>query len=188
MLALLRSFLTAHPYLALAPMVLVEGPLATILAGALVATGALVWPAALALAVSADLAADCGYYALGRKGQRPWARAHLRRPGLDDARQQRLSAALATGLPQALIGAEVADLGAVPTMLAAGFCGVALHRFLTWNGAITVVKSSALLTVGVLFAAQVVPLVTPTSAVAVLAAVLASALLARAIARRKVSV
>lgn len=186
MIATLWSFLTVHPYLALAPLVLVEGPLATILAGGLVAAGALVWPGALALVVGADLAADCVYYLLGREGRRPWALRILRRLGLDEAREERLSRALATRLPAVLAGAKIADIAAVPTMLAAGFSGVGLRRFLTWNGAITMVKSSLLLTLGALFAAQVVPLVTPVTAVALLAAVVGSALLARTIVRRKV--
>lgn len=185
MIATLWSFLMDHPYLALVPLVLVEGPLATVLAGGLVAAGALVWPAALALVIGSDLAADCVYYLLGREGRRPWARRVLRRLGLDETRQQRLSRALAARLPQVLLGAKVADVAAVPTMLAAGFSGVALRRFLTWNGVITIVKSSLLLTLGVLFAAQVVPLVTPATAVALLAAVVGSALLARTLARRK---
>lgn len=186
MIATLWSVLATHPHLVLVPLVLVEGPLATVLAGSLVATGVLLWPAALALVIGADLVADCVYYLLGREGRRPWARRLLRRLGLDETRQQRLSSALGARLPQVLLGAKIADIAAVPTMLAAGFSGVALRRFLTWNGAITLVKSSLLLTLGALFAAQVVPLVTPVTAAALLAAVVGSALLARTILRREV--
>lgn len=186
MLATLWSFLMVHPYLALVPLVLLEGPLATILAGSLVAAGALAWPAALVLVVAADLTADCVYFLLGRAGRRSWALRALRHLGLDEHRQQSLGAALASHLPMVLTGAKIADAAAVPTMLAAGFSGVRIHRFLAWDGAITAVKSVVLLAAGALFAAQVVPLVTPATSVALLAAVVGSALLARTLVRRKV--
>ncbi len=50
------TLLEAHPYLLLFPLVLLEGPIATVAAGLLVATGIMSWPVAYAVAVPADLA------------------------------------------------------------------------------------------------------------------------------------
>jgi hypothetical protein len=59
------TLLEAHPYLLLFPLVLLEGPIATVAAGLLVATGIMSWPVAYAVAVTADLAGDTPYRRLG---------------------------------------------------------------------------------------------------------------------------
>lgn len=191
MIALLWSWVSVHPYLVLAPLVLVEGPLATIAAGALAAAGAASWAAVWAVVVAADLAADCAYFLLGRAGRRPWPARLLRRLGLDEERHQRLSKALSAHLPRTIIGAKIADVAAVPTLLTAGLSEVPLRRFLPWTAGATAVKSTVLLVLGGLFGARIAPLLTPTTSLLVLAGVIATYLLVRALARshtrRKVS-
>ena len=59
------TLLEAHPYLLLFPLVLLEGPIATVAAGLLVATGIMSWPVAYAVAVTADLAGATPYRRLG---------------------------------------------------------------------------------------------------------------------------
>lgn len=65
------SLLEAHPYLLLFPLVVLEGPLSTVAAGLLVATGVISWSAAFAIAVTADLTGDTFYYLLGHSARRP---------------------------------------------------------------------------------------------------------------------
>ena len=59
------TLLEAQPYLLLFPLVVLEGPIATVAAGLLVATGIMSWPVAYAVAVTADLAGDTPYRRLG---------------------------------------------------------------------------------------------------------------------------
>ena len=185
MIALLWSWVSVHPYLVLAPLVLLEGPLATILAGTLAAAGAASWPAVWAVVVAADLAADCAYFLLGRAGRRPWPARLLRRLGLDEVRRERLTRALSAHLPRVVVGAKIADVAAVPTLLTAGLAGVPLRRFLPWAAGATAVKSTLLLVLGGLFGARIAPLLTPTTSLLVLAGVVATYLFARALARSR---
>ncbi len=61
-------WLMQERYLLLFPIVVVEGPIATILAGFLVSLGYLNFPLAYGLAVTADLLGDTLYYLVGRFG------------------------------------------------------------------------------------------------------------------------
>lgn len=142
------ALLEAHPYLLLFPLVLVEGPVATVAAGLLVATGLMNWPAALAVAVAADLAGDSLYYALGRSARRPGAGRLLARLGLTEERLAGMEALFGRNDGKALVGAKIADVAAVPVFVAAGLAKVGYGRFLAWTAAATVPKAGLLMVLG----------------------------------------
>ena len=152
---LLWSWLAAAPHLLLFPLVLVEGPLATVLAGSLVAAGAIALPTAALLALVADLTADTGFFLLGRLSRRDRGRQLVQRLGLSDTRRHRLALQFEQHLPAVLAGAKVADVAAVPVLLAAGSSGVGYLRFLGWSALLTAPKVAVLLTLGALFGDRV---------------------------------
>src|SRR5918997_533893 len=87
----LWTALADHPYALLGPLVLAEGPAATVLAGSLVGAGlAAFWPILL-IVVVADVTADSVLYLLGRFGNGPRMTRLLRRLGLTDRRRLRLT-------------------------------------------------------------------------------------------------
>lgn len=148
------SLLEAHPYLLLFPLVLLEGPIATIAAGLLVATGVMAWPVAYAIAVTADLAGDSLYYAAGRGARRPGVGGLLSRVGLTQERLAVMEASLSGKAGRAILGAKVVDAAAVPVFVAAGLTKVPYWRFFGWTAAATVPKAALLMGLGYLAGGQ----------------------------------
>ena len=142
------SLLEAHPYLLLFPLVLVEGPVATIAAGLLVAAGLIGWPVAYAVAVTADLTGDTIYYLLGRGARRPRAARLLARLGLTRERLAAMEVSFGQNDARALVGAKIADFAAIPVFTAAGLTKVGYGRFLGWTLAATVPKAGLLMGLG----------------------------------------
>jgi membrane protein DedA with SNARE-associated domain len=169
---------TDHPYALLGPLVLVEGPAATVLGGSLVGAGlALFWPI-LAIVIGADVLADSALYLLGRLGNRPRPARLLRRLGLREHRRARLTAALHGNLPRTVASAKLVDIAAVPAFLAAGLARIPYRRFVGWVAATSAVRAVVLLGLGVLFGRQAAGLLhTPGAALglAVLLGLLAGA-------------
>ena len=150
----LWQWVQAAPHLILFPLVLVEGPLATVLAGSLVAAGSIALPSAALIALVADLTADTGFFLLGRLGREGRGRRFLHRLGLTDERATALEARLGSNLPGVLAAAKVVDVAAVPALLAAGLSGIPYSRFMFWNVLLTAPKVAVLLGLGALFGGQ----------------------------------
>lgn len=142
--------LLEHPYALLGPLVLVEGPAATVTAGSLVGAGlALFWPA-WAIVVLADLAGDSLLYLIGRSAHHPRSARLLTRLGLTDRRRSRFTAAVRQSLPRLVLTAKVADFLAIPAYVSAGVARVPFARFAAWVTAGAAVRGAALLGVGAL--------------------------------------
>jgi membrane protein DedA with SNARE-associated domain len=152
-----------HPYTLLGPLVVAEGPAATVLAGSLVGAGlAAFWPI-LAIVVLADLTADSALYLLGRFGDRPRVGRVLRRLGLTERHRGRLTAAVHGNLPKVVAGAKAVDLAAIPTYLAAGLARVPYRRFIGWVATFSLIRAAVLLGLGVLFGRSAADLLTSPS-------------------------
>lgn len=164
------SLLAAHPFLLLFPLVMLEGPIATICAGFLVSAGLASWPLAYAIAVTADLTADTFYYMLGRSARRPRIRRLIRRLGLTEGRRARFEREVRKNGPKALVGAKVADAAAIPVLVATGLAKVGYGRFLTWNVAATLPRAAVLMALGFFFGEQAIQCLDRGSAFAALAA------------------
>jgi membrane protein DedA with SNARE-associated domain len=148
------STLLDHPYAVLGPLVVVEGPAATVTAGSLVGAGlAGFWPI-LAIVVGADLVADTFLYAVGRAGRHGRVAPWLGRLGLTDERRGRFTAAVKRSVPRVIISAKIADLLAVPAFLSAGLARVPYRRFLPWLAAASAARAVVLLLVGMLLGAR----------------------------------
>ena len=185
------SLLEAHPYLLLFPLVMVEGPLATLCAGFLVAAGFANWPVVYAIAVSADLTGDTLYYLLGRSGRRPrvrrLVRRHVRQLGQTEGRLARLEKEVRTNAAKALIGAKIVDAAAIPVLVATGLAKVGYGRFLAWNVAATLPKAAVLMAVGFLFGEQAIQYLDRGSAFVILVALVLAVWLATRVLSKRIS-
>lgn len=161
------GYVLAHPYLVMFSLMVVEGPVAMVTSGMLVATGAMSFAIAVLLAVAADVGADTAYFFAGRLARRSTANGRvtrlLARMGATAERRSRLEASVRHSLAKILLGAKVFDSAAIPVIATAGGAGVPYLRFLRWNLAITVPKATLLLLVGALVGEKVRPYLTPAN-------------------------
>jgi membrane protein DedA with SNARE-associated domain len=156
-----------HPYTLLGPLVLAEGPAATVLAGSLVGAGlAAFWPILL-IVVVADVTADSALYLLGRFSGRPRIARLLRRLGLTEKRRLRLTTAVVDNLPKVVAGAKAIDLAAIPAYLSAGIARVPYRRFVGWVTLASAIRAGILIGLGVIFGRQAADLLnSPATAIA----------------------
>jgi membrane protein DedA with SNARE-associated domain len=163
----LWAYVLAHPYLVMFSLMVVEGPLAMVTSGMLVATGVLSFLVVLLLAVVADVGADSAYFFAGRLARRSTSSGRLARLlarlGATAEKRARLEASMHHRLAHILLGAKVFDSAAIPVIMTAGGAGVRYLRFLRWNLAITVPKVLLLLLVGALIGDRVRPYLTPAN-------------------------
>ena len=154
-----------HPYLVLGPLVLVEGPAATIAAGTLVGAGlAVFWPI-WAIVVLAEVVGDSLLFLLGRWARRPWAARLLRKLRVD-----RLAA---MPLPRLVITAKLVDVVALPAFVSAGLARIPYRRFVAWVGATAAVRGLVLLGLGALLGSRLTGLLERPGGIFLLTAVVA---------------
>ncbi len=143
----LAGFLIDHGSALLLPLSVIEGPIVSILAGALSAQGFFHWYWALGLLVCGDLIGDLIYYWVGRTGHAPLGRigrtlglGRAFSPGLHRDLRQNATKML-------LIGKWTHSLGCV-ILVGSGMLRVPLPRFILVNLLATVPKSAVLLAFG----------------------------------------
>lgn len=135
-----------HPYLVLGPLVLVEGPAATITAGTLVAAGAATfWPIWL-IVVLAEVIGDSLLYLIGRAARRPSMATWLRK--------LKLGRLADVPLPRLVITAKIIDVVALPAFVWAGLSRISYRRFAAWVGATAAVRGLLLIGLGALLGTQ----------------------------------
>lgn len=169
----LWGYVLAYPYAVMFVLTVLEGPVAMVTTGMLVAAGAMSSVLAVLLVVVADVAADSAYFLAGRLARRGAADGRvdrlLARMGATAERRARLEASVQRRLARILLGAKVFDTAAIPVIAAAGGAGIAFRRFLGWNLVITVPKATLLLLVGVLVGERVRPYLNPANGLLLLA-------------------
>jgi membrane protein DedA with SNARE-associated domain len=163
----LWAYVLAHSYLVMFGLMVVEGPLAMVTSGMLLATGVMSFLVVLLLAVVADVGADTAYFFAGRLARRSTASGRVTRLlaqlGATAERRTRLELSMHRSLARILLGAKVFDTAAIPVIVTAGGAGVRYSRFLRWNLAFTIPKATLLLLVGALIGDRVRPYLTPTN-------------------------
>ena len=165
----LWAYVLAHPYLAMFSLTVVEGPLAMVTSGMLVASGVMTFLVAVLLAVVADVGADSAYFLAGRLARRSTSDGRitrlLARLGATAERRARLEASVQRSLARIMLGAKVFDSAAIPVIVTAGGAGVRYLTFLRWNLAFTVPKATLLLLVGALIGDRIRPYLTPANGI-----------------------
>jgi membrane protein DedA with SNARE-associated domain len=166
-MAKLWAHVLAYPYLVMFGLMVVEGPLAMVTSGMLVATGAMTFVVAVLLAVVADVGADSAYFFAGRLARRSTSDGRvtrlLARAGATAERRARLEASVHRSLARIMLGAKIFDSAAIPVLVTAGGAGVGYLKFLRWNLLLTIPKATLLLLVGALIGDRIRPYLTPVN-------------------------
>lgn len=134
--------------LILLPVTILEGPVATIIAGWLVRLAALPPGVTFVVCLVGDLIGDLMFYALGHQGARRIPARWQARLGLDRHRIAALSAGFARNGMRWLILAKLTQGAGAPVLAAAGAAGMRLGPFLGANLAAGAIKTAALMALG----------------------------------------
>jgi membrane protein DedA with SNARE-associated domain len=145
------GLLYVYSYLILFPLVVVEGPVVTIIAGFLVSLGFMdFWPTYLTVIIG-DLAGDLLYYAAGRYWLGKTYKAVLKFLNVDIKMVHRLEKAIKKRPGPFLFFGKLSHAIGGVILFAAGSAGISLKEFITSNFYATLIKSLVLLAVGYYF-------------------------------------
>jgi membrane protein DedA with SNARE-associated domain len=140
----------------LLPVTIVEGPVATVIAGWLIKIGALPVLPAFAAVLAGDVIGDLLYYAIGHQGLRRMPERWRARLGLNERRIIALSARFDRDGTAFLIAAKLSHGAGAPVLAAAGMAGMRLLPFVLANTAAGALKAAVLLAVGYILGQEAV--------------------------------
>lgn len=153
----LQHFLAVYGYVALFPLAIVEGPIATVFAAFLAARGTLDVTAVFVVVVCADLVGDLLYYGAGRAmSERLTIHGH-EQPGewrwLNWLRRrvEVLGPRIRDGAGPVLLFGKLTHSAGFAVLMAAGAAKVPLRTFLGYNLLATLAKSALLMVTGYWF-------------------------------------
>ncbi|HBE90709.1 MAG: hypothetical protein A3E37_05205 [Candidatus Andersenbacteria bacterium RIFCSPHIGHO2_12_FULL_46_9] len=145
------SLLVSFGYGLFFPAVIIEGPIATLITGLLVANGQLNFLVSYLIIISADTAADLTYYAIGAFGEAGIAQHIKTRLGLTPDRLSSLKNLFYRHSAKTFLTGKILHGPGVFILIAAGAAHVSLLRFFLYNFFITLIKSLLLLLAGYYF-------------------------------------
>ncbi len=138
------------PYILLGLATFAEGPFTLLAAGAGIALGRLLpLPAFLAI-VSGNLAADLGWYSLGRFGKMEWVERACQRLRIDPRGLRRLGRAIRQHAARLIFLSKFTVGLPIPTLIAVGLQRVPARRWIAFLMLGELLKSALLLGVGYL--------------------------------------
>ncbi len=140
-----------YRYVVLFPLVVIEGPIVTIIAGFLSSIRQMNFFLAYTLVVIADVAADSLYYALGHWGRKKFIERWGRYIGLHLKHVERIERHFNLHTGKTLIIGKLSHVVGAPILVAAGLANVPFKNFLTFDFLATLPKSLVLLIVGFYF-------------------------------------
>lgn len=175
--ATLTQWLLTYKYAFLFPLAVIEGPIVTVLAGILSATGHLNLWIAYVLVVVADVAGDSIYYSLAR-----WNYAFVEKYGgyigLTTERIEKNKIHFDQHVGKTLIFGKLAYSIEVPFLLAAGLANVPYRIFLLYVFIPSVPKSLLFILIGYYFGSAIGQIMTYYNIAALLMLLVAFALVA----------
>jgi membrane protein DedA with SNARE-associated domain len=143
----LEALVRSHGLWLMFPLALVEGPIITVIGGALARAGVMPVLGVYIVAVIADLAGDAVMYGLGRLA--PWLPAGVRaRLGLSQSRLDGLAAHFRARGATTLVIGKLTHSAGFAVLVAAGAARMPFGRFLVVNLAATLPKAAAFLLLG----------------------------------------
>lgn len=143
--------LLSYKYLIFFPLVMLEGPITTIIAGFLSSLGYMNFALTFFLAAIADLTSDAGYYLLGRWGRKRIIEKYGHYLGITLPRLERLENQFKNHDRKILAFGKIADPLSSTIQTIAGLTKMNFRKYLFWNIIITFPKSFILLTIGFYF-------------------------------------
>ena len=147
----LLQWLSHYRYLLLFPLVAIEGPIVTVIAGFLASLGQMEFIIALIIVITGDLAGDTIYYLLGKWGGRPWMKRWGHYIGLNEHRIAKLETHFKKHPAKTLLLGKLAHGFGGPVLAAAGLADLPYLSFFLFNLAPTVPKSLLLFLLGFYF-------------------------------------
>jgi membrane-associated protein len=145
------QWLLHYKYFVLFPIMVVEGPIITIIAGFLVSLGHLDVLATYAVLVVGDVTGDSIYYAIGRWSKGPVFGRWGRFLGLTEKRMKGLETYFHHHKAKTLIIGKWSHAVGAPVLAAAGLARVPYGQFLAINFLATLPKTLLLLLIGFYF-------------------------------------
>ncbi|MFH0804797.1 MAG: DedA family protein [Patescibacteria group bacterium] len=151
----ITQWLIQYGYFVLFPIMVIEGPIITVIAGFLSSVGALNPFIAYAVVVAGDLAGDSIYYFLGRSGRYTSIERWGRFLGITPARVARLETHFGSHTGKTLIAGKLTHAVGSVILTAAGVARVPYRRFLWYNFLATIPKSLVFLLIGFYFGSAI---------------------------------
>lgn len=142
------QWLIHYRYFLFFPIVVVEGPIITIVAGFLASLGQMNFYMAYILAFTGDLVGDSMYYCLGRWGSNPYLARWIKQLGLTKEKLAHLESYFVRHAGKTLILTKFTQGIGFAVLIAAGLARVPYRKFLWYNFLPTIPKSMILLLVG----------------------------------------
>jgi membrane-associated protein len=135
-------------YLLLALLIVVEGPVATLLGAAAASVGFMRLHLVFAAAVAGNVVADVLWYLLGYAGKVEWLLRYGRRFGLRRTDLDRVQRDMQNHSPKVLLIAKLTNVLVVPTLVATGLARVSWRRWFPVTVIGTLITSGALTVIG----------------------------------------
>ncbi|MFA5954058.1 MAG: DedA family protein [Patescibacteria group bacterium] len=145
------SWLLVYRYLVLFPLVMVEGPIVTVLAGFIASLGYINFWLAYAVVTVGDLVGDCVYYVIGRWGRGRFIDRWGRFIGITKDRIATLDQHFDAHTGKTLLAGKVMHAVGGAILVAAGVARVPFLQFIWYNLLGTLPKSLLLIVVGYYF-------------------------------------
>lgn len=145
------SLLLLYKYLILFPLMVLEGPIVTVIAGFLISLGTMSWTAAYIIIVIGDLVGDLMFYYIGKIGRLKWVRRWGKYIGLTEYRVERVEKFFKEHPGKTLLFGKFSHVVGAPVIIAAGMAKMPILHFLWWNFLGTLPKSLILLLLGFYF-------------------------------------
>lgn len=149
--ALILSLLYTYSYLILFPLVVVEGPIVTLIAGFLVSTKFMAFVPAYITVVVADLAGDFLYYSAGRWWFDSFINGFFSFLKTDLKKINKLKKTINFHKGKILFFGKLSHAIGAPILISAGIAKIPVKEFLWFNFLATLPKSLLLLMVGYYF-------------------------------------
>lgn len=150
------NLLYNYSYLILFPLVVIEGPIVTVIAGFLVSIGFMGFIPAYLTIVVGDLAGDFLYYSFGRWWFNKLIQGFLKFLTIDVAKVQKLKVVIAKHKGKVLFFGKLSHAIGAPILVSAGLAEIPVKDFLWFNFLATLPKSLILLLVGYYFGSTLV--------------------------------
>jgi membrane protein DedA with SNARE-associated domain len=147
------GWIASYRYLILFPLVVIEGPIVTIIAGFLASLGQMNLLICYPLVVVGDIVGDLLMYAQGRWGGKPAVEKWGRRFGVKPSFVERLERHFAKHPGKTLVVGKLTQFFGGPILIAAGMAQMPILDFIWFNIIGTLPKSLILLLIGFYFGA-----------------------------------
>jgi membrane protein DedA with SNARE-associated domain len=143
------------PYCILFLLTMVEGPVATLIGGALTANRLLLVLPVYFSVVLGNLTADMGWYSLGRFGKLKWFNKFFPERSIESQKINQLTNDIEVHAPKLLFLSKFTTGFPIPTLIATGLRRVPVHRWLGFLVLGELIKSAILISAGYFFSKSI---------------------------------